>query len=1450
MEQGTRAFAPSAGVVPTPPPVARDAPRGLGDVGFTDALLGRGKMTPGDALRLPLTATESLIKKKVQPILKAGELWGKHVSDPMGAIASSIPESYRLEAKGVGVDIPLHPPGFPNIPEAARRIGEVPHLISEGRMPRDPQRDFRPEQLPGKPGWREEYYKNVPMGERTALDLLFDPLNLAVPGVGTAVRQSVPKVLASGAKDVLSSKLLGNVGAAISKTGILDPIIPPDLPSITPKFSVSDRAEAGMKPSITGGYKGGYKIPITQFSREEFQWWKQGTKRPNSFSADTALRQLEQGGGDVRTARKALSVHRQALSQKERADAWATFLKAFDKIEFKGVAISNFQRNRNARQLLETINILDDEIPSIRNQMTGFSLDDLIQMEAQAAAGQVPSALGFTDDGIDVAVRMQRKVETDVGRGSRTVHEIVKDTLDDLASAAGLPRAAPPPAVAARLGPDSEDVVGNWAVILEGTPNEHLGSIATRRLGGAFGAAGLEVQDFIASGNRLAEAMKIGSRYGQSVKFTKEQFRQLVMAAEGETPDPLGMEPLLNHFRQFRDLEESAMRNVMPSFQRAMDFHPDYFPHIMRPPGVAKGSGSQPGFGAIQPFMRPRELQTTWSQLLDDGWEPVSYNIFEMMALRRLAGIRFRAGVHTADIMQQTGVAVPASTVTDAAGKLDKGWKIPDIGPAFSGGLPVSMKQGTRDTVPLAIPEKLSAELESIWGTTSDLAKLPIFKYIQFFSQSAKRLKLLASFFQHVDITTRTLGAAFTPTGIARGAPLKYPSLFVRILLEGAKPIRSGEELTKRILSNPRYKMILDAGGMFGQDLSMIRRAILQGTDDIITDVPQGMNGLVTRRIKDMNQFVESNLFDVTYRENQMFAVDNFLWPKIKRMNPTWTEQQIAAQVAKEMNLMYSTLAPWQNLMASPNWRTFLRTLFFSSNEAESWMKQAINAFRPGKEGALWREYALGLFTFLGLSAVGIHYASTGEHLPLKRFMPVTADNWGPFPIGYNRLFLRPDLPWVGRGGSLMNLDTLGQADSAMRMVLDPVGAFSSRENVLVRAAHNVIAKEDFYGRPLDSLKERAIQFALDVGAPIGPGNALEILRGKSETASDILPPNADRIGTVGNVIRLTGINIGAETTPNYLNRLAQQSGFTILSEEGYNGKPFGAPVEEWADLEPAQSKIVLDNNPEAEEEFKKRQETSALRGNMKSKIFQQMEDEKEIRLSAEKLLVDAWKFGTLDGKPFDNGADFRRILNEINLKSIGALRQLYGQLDTPEPPSDSMDFARYAYYKIYEDVEKEFGFIDFEAVEEGLDELASRLTKAQMDFIERNLHLSDHNDFIKKMKSDRRKYKSYFEVHKDLLVTFEQQAAYRSWKRLRPKMGTLGDSPASEYVLGLSPEFEQVEAMEEFIRERMRLAEPGLAMFLFTWYGNQLPEHMRGGNLEEQLIPGLKHSTFAGAAR
>lgn len=80
--------------------------------------------------------------------------------------------------------------------------------------------------------------------------------------------------------------------------------------------------------------------------------------------------------------------------------------------------------------------------------------------------------------------------------------------------------------------------------------------------------------------------------------------------------------------------------------------------------------------------------------------------------------------------------------------------------------------------------------------------------------------------------------------------------------------------------------------------------------------------------------------------------------------------------------------------------------------------------------------------------------------------------------------------------------------------------------------------------------------------------------------------------------------------------------------------------------------------------------------------------------------------------------------------------------------------------------------------------------------------------------------------------------------------MGTLGDSPYSEWVLGLSPEFEQVEAMEQFIRERMRLAEPGLAMFLFTWYGNQLPEHMRGGNLEEQLIPGLKHSTFAGAAR
>src|SRR5690606_34825350 len=137
-----------------------------------------------------------------------------------------------------------------------------------------------------------------------------------------------------------------------------------------------------------------------------------------------------------------------------------------------------------------------------------------------------------------------------------------------------------------------------------------------------------------------------------------------------------------------------------------------------------------------------------------------------------------------------------------------------------------------------------------------------------------------------------------------------------------------------------------------------------------------------------------------------------------------------------------------------------------------------------------------------------------------------------PIPIRYNTEFMSPNIPLSGRHGTELMLDTLGQMDTALRL-LDPVSFTSNRFSVPVRSAINQIAGEDFYGRPIEGYRDRGEQLATDLFAPIGAGNLLE--------AAGIGAENEGRIGTEGLLFQLSGENLRAETTPQLLDRFAQQ---------------------------------------------------------------------------------------------------------------------------------------------------------------------------------------------------------------------------------------------------------------------------------------------------------------------
>lgn len=764
-------------------------------------------------------------------------------------------------------------------------------------------------------------------------------------------------------------------------------------------------------------------------------------------------------------------------------------------------------------------------------------------------------------------------------------------------------------------------------------PNERPTTGLIRRYEGAVDTAGLELRQEVDAGNKLLRDAKIPGKWNGSrfeVQRTPE-VEQLYKALHGEGTPPASLQGAYDYLKPLVDAETAKTVDFDPAFVPRDDYFYRGWKEV--PVGKAQRAGTTKGqVGATPGYMKPRSDQT-FSDILGtvytkaDGTqvrlEPVSWNPFEQYGLRKAAGEQHRAQTELLDLLKESGNAVDASMAPE-------GWRIPRVGPAFEG-KPFAYTPGTKTTNAMerladeaqgakvgyttrfAVPDKAANDIEAIFGRAPSLGRVG--DAVINVGQKAKQAKLFASLFQQMDFGARTFGSLTggvideVATAVEKAATM-HPVQATRHLYQaGKQALNTPVELAKLPMANmsgarqatlrgavldakPLFKErpgitlrgVSENGGKFGTDISMVTRDFMKDVRDAAKNRPAWLtSNVATRRLQQLNAASQRGLFDGWYVQSQTTALKNQIIPRMMRQHPDWTDAQIMGAAADQMNKMFSTLGNYQTFIKNPTIKKLTHALVFSTNESEALLRGAASTV-VGPNKRLWTEFYLGTFVSLAAIAETVHYATTGEHLPLERLNPIDTENdFGPLPVGYRTNFLAPDIPLKGRGGTSMTIDTVMQMDTIFRL-LDPKAFAMSRENVLPRTIQNQYTGKDFFGRELRGPKERITQAATDLFEPIGAGN----LRG----AVGIGPQNEARAGKVGQAIQALGPNVRAENNAQLRDRMAGE----WATETGAT-KADGSPIKSWNDLEPNQRTKALDYFPDFKQELTTRRDEGVASG-------------------------------------------------------------------------------------------------------------------------------------------------------------------------------------------------------------------------------------------------------------
>jgi hypothetical protein len=743
--------------------------------------------------------------------------------------------------------------------------------------------------------------------------------------------------------------------------------------------------------------------------------------------------------------------------------------------------------------------------------------------------------------------------------------------------------------------------------------NEPVEETLLRRHQGAIDTFKRDAQIEVTDGNQLLREAEMGQgfrgtivpRAGQTDEFD-ELYRFLHNPSKVDSGDltvPDKLRPMYDKLRAQTNWEQAARLDFDPE-QGLVE---DYFFRGWKPPegafiGEARGQlGRKPG------FKLPR-VDATYDEMRAAGFEPLFWNPFEQQRYSRLMGVKYREQMLLIEDIKVLELALPHD-----GGPIPQGWRVPKVGAAFEG-KPFAIVDNAGDARSLftrrwIVPESLANRLENAYGVTPDFGTVSAFgitadlrKVTDALVFIPKRAKLIASVFQHVDFLTRSgVGsvAAFT-NALRHGQPveavahlLKWPKSAGTILRATVSP---GYRQNLRRLAVDSTDLFTDRPGLSMRSiseagLSLQDVTIFPDLDSIAREAARGSKvKAVVSQIADLERLNRQGLFQGVYPAAILTDVKNNIAPMIVHNYPNETAAQLSGRIAKIANIKYSTIPGSQSVVQNRFMRNLLTRFFFSMGEQEGLLRAFTGAVK-GENAAFWREHWVG--AYLGLMGVAnvIHFASTGEPLPISRYAPLSANKWGPLPFGYNRDFAAPNIPLTGRSGTEVTMDLVGQLDTAFRL-LDPASFLTSRVSVPLRTGLNQLKEEDFFGAPIDNVGpagviSRTSQLIFDTFAPIGFGQAaLQLARDNISGAEKVIQPGEARLGTQGTLAQATGINLRAETTPQLLRRIRGEVMRELKIKEAY-------------DKLPKTTKADVDDEVEKRigEELALRGETAELRG-------------------------------------------------------------------------------------------------------------------------------------------------------------------------------------------------------------------------------------------------------------
>lgn len=668
------------------------------------------------------------------------------------------------------------------------------------------------------------------------------------------------------------------------------------------------------------------------------------------------------------------------------------------------------------------------------------------------------------------------------------------------------PRAPKPPKPPVEPSPpaDSASTFDDW---VRGAPaSEDAGRTFLRRYEGSIS---LE-QDLV--GQRFIEAGRT-ARKGRIPLSEAEtpQARRLIQAIDYEGPvteaiTSAGLTEtegsLIRVLRGILDDETAKMVRQIPGFKPREWYYTHEFVRKVPKPARARGP-ARPRVGARPTFMRPRKLEGTALEIL--AREPeltlATWNPLETIERRIHRGIIYRNQTVFKNHFTRVGLAKQISQVPE------EGWRVPRIGPAFESkaipGRPNIFSE------PWAVPEKLANQLEHHFGTSIFRELVPLRVLLEA-SSTAKYVKTFGGLFQNLDYSFRTMAQATKYGDVAMLAEI--PKAWGRAYIPGLDAtIRALELKDSWIQALYRHGLARQSG------LGFVGREWQKAAGDLwmfkIPGIGRPIKAFGSGSFRNMHNSILTGTSRRVFRHRVLQQGMDF--------------EKAAAQTALDMNEIFSSLPNWQSVVGNPHVRDALRTSLFSFLEQESWIRM------PLRQKTFFAAAIINTTVIANL----LNYVWQGEMLPLGAYRPFVWDKDADdniTGIRYNWQFLRPKLPYKGPMGRDEYLDLLGQMDTPMRLVGDPVFAAQSRLHVIPSAGMQLATgREAFGGEPLETWPER-LKFLGKQAIPI-PGQAVVEEMG--------------RIGVPGAALQAVGFNVSAERLSSVLARL-------------YEDK-FGHPMEE-----------------------------------------------------------------------------------------------------------------------------------------------------------------------------------------------------------------------------------------------------------------------------------------------